>query len=541
METFGVWGLLPPILTITLAFVTKDVIVSLFLGIFSGALIVAGGNPFAAMINLIDLLAGSLNDGWNIRIFLFCALLGGLVGMLSRTGSARAFGRWAAEKLHTQKSSLLMAWFCGIIIFIDDYFNSLAVGTVMRPITDKNKIPRAELAYILDSTAAPVCILAPVSSWVVTVMSIVKGSEGFDKLGISELSFFIRSIPYNIYAILTLIMVLTIIFTRRNFGPMKESVEYAEKTGKLYNEEYGPAPGEVEILGDENALKARSFDMLFPIILLIIASVFMFPMTTWMQARDGKDILTIAQASASMTLGQAFNNTDASYALFYAVVITLVITYIYYLCRKLFTLKTASDAIIEGIKSMVPALIILTMAWTIGTIIKSSPEDGGLALGKWLSQVVVSGGFPISMVPIIAVALSALIAFSTGTSWGTFAIMIPIVMPISIGLAEAKGMNYDQMLNATLICVGAVLSGAVFGDHASPISDTTILSSTGAGCPHLEHVKTQMPYAVTVIVCAAFGYLLGGITESDIVTWLASLGLFACAMVFLPKFTSRKQ
>ncbi|MFA6890818.1 MAG: Na+/H+ antiporter NhaC family protein, partial [Sphaerochaetaceae bacterium] len=188
METFGAWGLLPPILTITLAFVTKDVIVSLFLGIFSGALIVAGGNPFAAVVNLTDLLAGSLNDGWNIRIFLFCALLGGLVGMLSRTGSARAFGRWAAKKLHSKRSSLLMAWFFGIIIFIDDYFNSLAVGTVMRPITDKNKVPRAELAYILDSTAAPVCILAPVSSWVVTVMSIVKGSDGFEKLGVSELT-----------------------------------------------------------------------------------------------------------------------------------------------------------------------------------------------------------------------------------------------------------------------------------------------------------------------------------------------------------------
>lgn len=541
METFGAWGLLPPILTITLAFVTKDVIVSLFLGIFSGALIVAGGNPFAAVVNLTDLLAGSLNDGWNIRIFLFCALLGGLVGMLSRTGSARAFGRWAAKKLHSKRSSLLMAWFFGIIIFIDDYFNSLAVGTVMRPITDKNKVPRAELAYILDSTAAPVCILAPVSSWVVTVMSIVKGSDGFEKLGVSELTFFIKSIPYNIYAILTLIMVLTIILTGRNYGPMKRSVAYAKKTGKLYNDEYGPAPGEVDVVGDEAALNARPFDMLFPIILLIIMAVLLFPMTTWMQARDGVRIMTIAQAKASMTLGEAFNNTDASYALFYAVVVTLAVTYVYYLARGLFTLKSASDAIIEGIKSMVPALIILTMAWTIGTIIKSSPEDGGLALGKWLAEVVVGGGFPLSLVPVIAVVLSALIAFSTGTSWGTFAIVIPLVMPISIGLAEAKGMDYAHMLNATLICVGAVLSGAVFGDHASPISDTTILSSTGAGCPHLEHVKTQMPYAFTVVVCAAIGFLFGGITESDAVTWLATLTAFVLAMVFLPKISSSKE
>lgn len=539
MESFGIWGLLPPILTITLAFVTKDVIVSLFLGIFTGSLIVAGGNPFTAMINLIDMIAGSLNDGWNIRIFLFCALLGGLVGMLSRTGSASAFGEWAKKRINSGKTSLLMAWFCGLLIFIDDYFNSLAVGTVMRPITDKNKVPRAQLAYVLDSTAAPVCILVPISSWVVTVMSIVKGSEGFQTLGISEFSFFIKSVPYNIYAILTLVMVLVTSLTGRNFGPMQDSIDFAKKTGKLYNEEYGPAPGEIELEGTDKAMKARAFDMIFPIIVLIFVAVFMFPMTTWMQARDGESIKTIGDAMNSMTLGAAFNNTDASCALFYAVIITLVVTYIYYLCRKLFTLKEASDAIVEGIKSMVPALIILTMAWTIGGIIKNSPEDGGLGLASFLSKVVVGGGFPIQLVPVISVALSALIAFSTGTSWGTFAIMIPIVMPIALGLAQAKGLNPDQTLNATLICIGAVLSGAVFGDHASPISDTTILSSTGSGCPHLEHVKTQMPYAFTVVVCAAFGFLIGGLTLSDVAAWVGALGLFVLAMIFLPKWWNK--
>ena len=216
MAHFGIWGLIPPILTITLAFITKDVVVSLFLGIIVGALIVAGGNPFVAILNLTDLMADVLSDGWNIRIFLFCALLGGLVGMLSRTGSAHAFGLWARKKLHSPKTSLLLAWFCGLIIFIDDYFNSLAVGTVMRPIADKNKVSRAKLAWVLDSTAAPVCILVPISSWVITVMSIVKGSEGFDTFGITEFSFFIKAVPYNIYAILTLIMVVTIILTNRD-------------------------------------------------------------------------------------------------------------------------------------------------------------------------------------------------------------------------------------------------------------------------------------------------------------------------------------
>ncbi len=539
MASFGIWGLIPPVLTITLAFITKDVMVSLFLGIFSGALIVAGGNPLVAILNLTDMLADSLNDGWNIRIFLFCALLGGLVGMLSRTGSARAFGRWAADKLHTSKSSLLMTWFCGLLIFIDDYFNSLAVGTVMRPITDKNGVPRAQLAYILDSTAAPVCILVPISSWVITVMSIVKGSEGFSALGVSEFTFFIRSVPYNLYALLTLGMVLYIILTGRNFGPMAKSIAYAKETGKLYNEDFGPAPGEIDDGGEANSAKARPLDMLFPIIVLIVSAVTLFPMTTYLGAIDGEGIATLGASMASMSLADAFNNTDASMALFYAVIFTLVISYIYYTARKLFTIKGASEAIGDGIKSMVPALIILTMAWTIGSVIKYSPEDGGLGLASYLSEVVVGGGFPIALIPVIAFALSALISFSTGTSWGTFAIMIPIVMPIAVGLGQAMGLEGSALLNAAMISVSAVLGGSVFGDHASPISDTTILSSTGAGCPHLEHVATQIPYAITVAVCALVGFVFGGIFLSVLVAWIATLASFAVAMVVLPRVYAR--
>ncbi|MBQ5780499.1 MAG: Na+/H+ antiporter NhaC family protein, partial [Spirochaetaceae bacterium] len=228
MEHYGVWGIIPPVLTIILAFATKDVLVSLFLGILSGTLIVAQGNPFVALMNLTDIISNSLADGWNIRIFLFCGLLGGLVGLMSKTGAAGAFGKWASGKLKTTKGSQLMVFIFGLLIFIDDYFNSLTVGTVMRPISDKTKTSRAKLAYILDSTAAPVCILAPISSWVVTVMSLARGAEGFDKLGISELQFFINSIPFNIYAILTLIMVIYISVSGRDFGPMAESEKLAK-------------------------------------------------------------------------------------------------------------------------------------------------------------------------------------------------------------------------------------------------------------------------------------------------------------------------
>ena len=459
--------------------------------------------------------------------------------MLSRTGSAHAFGLWARKKLHSPKTSLLLAWFCGLIIFIDDYFNSLAVGTVMRPIADKNKVSRAKLAWVLDSTAAPVCILVPISSWVITVMSIVKGSEGFDTFGITEFSFFIKAVPYNIYAILTLIMVVTIILTNRDFGPMKRSQRLAEE-GKLFNPSFGDAPGEVEIVTSGRAGKAKVIDMLLPIIILIASALIMFPVTTYLASIDGESITTLGQAAASMTLGDAFNNTDASMALWYAVIITVVFTYVYYLCRGLFKIKEASEALINGIKSMVPALVILVMAWSIGTIIKSSPEDGGLGLAAFLSEVVVGGGFPLALVPAIVFILSALIAFATGTSWGTFAIMIPIVMPIAVGLAASKGLGDAASLNATLICVSAVLGVAVFGDHASPISDTTILSSTGAGCPHLEHVATQLPYAMTVAACSFIGFLVGGFTLSAVAAWITALICFSLAMIFLPRILKKE-
>ncbi len=534
MANFGIWGLIPPVLTIALAFITKDVVISLFLGILSGTLIVAAGNPFLALVNLSDVLAESLADGWNIRILLFCALLGGLVGLLAKTGAAQAFGRWAAKRVRTKKASMLLTWAFGLMIFIDDYFNSLAVGTVMRPITDANGVPRAKLAYILDSTAAPVCIIAPVSSWVVTVMSIVKGSEGFKELGMSEFEFFIRSIPFNLYALFALIMVVVIILTNRDFGPMASSNRYHETTGSLYNLAYGDAPGEIAEMQAETDL-AKPIDMLFPIIVLILSAVAFFPITTWyLEALDGT-YASFGEAMRSMTLSEAFANTDASFALFYSIIITLTVTYIYYFARRLFTIKTASEALKDGIGSMVPALMILTMAWSIGTIISASPDEGGLGLASFLSDTVVAGGFPLALVPMIVFALSALIAFSTGTSWGTFAIMIPITMPIIAGLANSKGMDLSGLSNAMFLGVAAVLGGSVFGDHASPISDTTILSSTGASCPHLEHVSTQMPYALFVAVVSIVGFLIGGIFLNAIAAWVASIIVFVAGMIVLPR------
>lgn len=535
MEHFGMWGIIPPVLTIALAFMTKNVIVSLFVGILSGCLIIAGGNPAAALMQLTDLLAGALADGWNIRIFLFCSLLGALVGLLSKTGAAQAFGLWMSKKLKNGRASQCATFSFGLLVFIDDYFNSLTVGTVMRPINDQNKVSRAKLAYILDSTAAPVCILAPVSSWVVTVLSIVRNSEGFAALGMSDFEFFIRAIPYNLYALTTLLMVIAIIAFQSDFGAMKKSEQLAKTSGLLWNEKvYGGISGD---LREEQTTRAKPIDMLVPIVLLIVCALAFFPIVSWINVIDGAAIISLSQAAASMSLRQAFITTDSSYALFYAIIFTLFITYIYYLARRLINLKEASEAVRDGIQSMVPALIILTMAWSIGTVIRSSPADGGLGLGRYLSELVVTSRFPLPLVPGIVFVLSAVIAFATGTSWGTFGIMIPIVMPIAVGLAQAAQLSQNAEMNAVFICISAVLGGAVFGDHASPISDTTILSSTGAGCPHLEHVATQMPYALFAATCALAGFIIGGIFMNGLSAWLAVLAVFTGGMIFLPRLS----
>ena len=539
MDSFGLWGIIPPLLTIVLAFLTKDVIVSLFLGIFSGALIVGYGNPLTAVIRLTDLIADNLADGWNIRIFLFCALLGSLVGLLTKTGAAGSFGRWASSKLKNSRGSQLLAFVFGIIIFIDDYFNSLTVGTIMRPVCDKTKVPRAKLAYILDSTAAPVCIIAPISSWVVTVMSIVRDASGFRDaagnytLGINEFQFFIRSIPYNLYALGTLLMVFLVIILKRDFGPMKASEDFAANTGKMYNEKkYGASSGNME---EDIVSRAKPFDMLFPIIVLIVTAIAFFPLTTWLSAIDGETITSFGQAVGSMSLGDAFNNTDSSKALMYAIIITVAVTYIYYLCRRLLTLPESSEAMRNGMKSMVPALIILAMAWAIGSLIKTPKSEGGLGLGYYLSTLVSNGSFPVGILPAIMFAFSALIAFSTGTSWGTFSIMIPIAMPIVTALASSRNYAEAQAVNTVLITIAAVVGGAVFGDHASPISDTTILSSTGAGVPHLEHVATQMPYAIFVAASAFISFIVGGLLMNLAACWIIMLLCMAAGIALLPK------
>ncbi|MFN3328413.1 MAG: Na+/H+ antiporter NhaC family protein, partial [Fervidobacterium pennivorans] len=442
-----------------------------------------------------------------------------------------------ASKVKSRRGTLIITWLFGIFIFIDDYFNSLTIGTVMRPVTDEQKVSRAKLAYILDSTAAPVSVLAPISSWVVTIMSIIKGSSGFEKLGVSEFTFFIMLIPINLYAILAILMVLQSIL-RKDFGPMAVSEYRALKNLGLYDEKFGQPTGEIK---EEKVIvkkNAKAIDMILPILVLVGLAVIFFPVTTYLGAIDGENIHTFQEAVKSMTLKDAFNNTDASKALFYAVIYTIVFSSIYFMIRGLLSIQKVGEAIISGIKSMVPALVILTLAWTIGSVIKLSPEEGGLGLSKFLSELVISGGFPIWALPVVVFLVASAISFSTGTSWGTFSIMIPITMPIAIALAEKSGAS---LMNTSLVAIGAAIGGAIFGDHCSPISDTTILSSTGAGCPHLEHVATQIPYAIFVMIVSAVGYLIAGIFDNPIAGLFSALIVFFIAYEIVKKIWKTKE
>lgn len=533
MEHYGLFGIIPPLLAIILALLTKEVIISLTVGILSGTLILAHGNIFTAITIFTDKVAAMTGDSWNVRILLFCALLGAFVSMLSKTGSTKAFGLWASKYLKTKKSVLIFTWFFGLIIFIDDYFNSLSVGTVMRPAFDEKKISRAKLAYILDSTAAPVCILAPISTWVVTVMSYIRDSEGFESLNMSEFIFFIKMIPYSVYPLLALAFVVLISLFFKDFGPMKRSEDDAAN-GKLFNEDlYGACPGNLETISGDSA---KWYDMVIAIVVLILVCIVMFPITTYMGLVGSDGIETLSQAFNSTTITNAFIQTDASKALFYGAVISLIIMYIYYVARRLLNVRSAGNAIMEGIKSMVPALVVLALAWTIGNVIKSSPEEGGLGLASFLSEVVKGGGFPLWLLPAIGYLLGCVIAFSTGTSWGTFAILIPIVIPIATGLANANGYSGEQLLNVLLISVGSLVSGAVFGDHCSPISDTTILSSTGSNCPLLEHVSTQLPYASLVAIASFIGVIVVGITLNPFLALLTGFVIMCIMAILAPKF-----
>ena len=469
------WALTPPVIAIALALITKEVYSSLFLGILTGAFLNAGFDLVGTLNQVFqEGLLTVLSDKWNVGILIFLIILGMMVQLMNRTGGSAAFGQWASTHIKSRAGAQLATMLLGCLIFIDDYFNCLTVGSVMRPVTDKYNISRAKLAYLIDSTAAPVCIIAPISSWAAAVSGFVKGENG--------ISIFVQSIPFNFYALLTLAMMVIIIFLGIDYGPMKTHEENALK-GDLFTT--GITEEAAETLRKGETKIGSVIDLVLPIVMLIICCVIGMIYTGGFFEDKG--------------FVDAFANSDASVGLVLGSAVALIITVAFYLVRQSLPFADCMDCLPEGFKQMVPAMLILSFAWALKAMTDS------LGAAKYVASVVESSaGNLMNFLPAIIFLIAVFLAFASGTSWGTFGILIPIVVSCF------QGVDHQMMI----ISISACMAGAVCGDHCSPISDTTIMSSAGAQCIHLNHVTTQIPYAMTVAVVSFFTYLVAGFTKS---------------------------
>ena len=475
------WALIPPLLAIVLAFVTKEVYSSLFLGVAAGALLYSGFHPWESFVNFFEIMKNSMN----LNILIFDVLLGMIIVLMAKTGGSAAYGKWAGTKIRSKKSALLATTGLGILIFVDDYFNCLTVGSVMRPVTDQYKVSRAKLAYIIDSTAAPVCIIAPISSWAAAVNSYVP-----EDAGITGFQLFLRTIPYNLYAILTLFMVIFITVTAFDFGLMKKHEDNAAK-GDLFtsgSEEFE------QISEDEVNPNGKVIDLVLPVAVLIVSAI---------------DTGFLGGATDIIT---AFSGCDAETSLIFATLITIFFMLVLYLPRKVVTFKGFMDGLAEGFKLMVPAVTILIFAWSLKGM------GDALGLADFVGHAVGDNASASVFIPVVMFAAAVFLSFSTGTSWGTFAILVPIATALFSG-----GGDIEMMV----ISVSAVLAGAVCGDHISPISDTTVMSSAGAQSNHINHVSTQMQYAAVVAAVCIVGYLIAGLIH----VWWIVLGISILLLV----------
>ena len=510
------WAFVPAIVAIVLALITKQVYVSLFLGIFVGAMMYAGGDPLEALFTLYQVMSEKV--GSNVPIIVFLVILGILVVLMQKSGGAKAYGDWAGKKIKSKSGALAATAGLGCLIFVDDYFNCLTVGSVMRPVTDKFKISRAKLAYIIDATAAPVCIIAPISSWAAAVAGELEGDG---------LTVFISTIPFNVYAILTIIMVFALCKFKFDFGKMKRNDIVAETTGDLHAGEKQNSDEAAALVSNPNG-KVRH--LLIPVIILIACCIGGMIYTGYFYNWDTGLIDTTPQSSNVI---EAFSNCDAGLSLAIGSTIALIIISVYYMIEKVVSFKEITASFTDGFKAMVPAILILTFAWSISGIMGA--KGGYLDAQAFVNNNLQNSSFPMFLFPAIFFILACGIAFATGTSWGTFGVLVPIAVAILGGSGTLAIMT-----------VSATLGGAVFGDHVSPISDTTILASAGAECNHVDHVNTQLPYASLVAVIACLAYLVGGISASlgsvvsCLIMWAAALALFVGA-VFLIKYLNGKK
>ena len=492
------FSLLPPVIAIVLALNTKEVYTSLLVGIASGALLYANGNLELALNTLFFNEDGGmitkLSDSGNVGILAFLVMLGILVALMNKAGGSAAFGRWASTHIHSRAGAQFATLLLGVMIFVDDYFNCLTVGSVMRPVTDRQKVSRAKLAYLIDSTAAPICIIAPVSSWAAAVTSSVPEGSG-----INGFTMFLRTIPYNYYAVLTVVMSLFLIFTGAEFGPMKLNEDNA-KNGDLFTTTDRPYGDDVDDGSDTNG---HVIDLLAPVLVLIAACIFGMVYTGGFF--EGVDFIT------------AFADCNASAGLVLGSSIALLFTFVFYRVRSVMTFQDFAACIPEGFKAMVSPMLILSLAWTL------SGMTGLLGAKYYVANLLGNSAAALQyLLPVIIFLVAVFLAFATGTSWGTFSILIPIV---------CHAFPDGEML---VVSIAACLSGAVCGDHCSPISDTTIMASAGAHCSHVNHVSTQLPYAITAAACSAVCYIITGLAQAVLgsrASLVTSLVLLVVAIV----------
>ncbi len=499
---YATWlSLLAPVVAIALALITKEVYSSLVIGIIVGGLIYAGGNLELTLTHVVsDGFIANLADSYNMGIIFFLVILGALVAMMNKAGGSAAFGRWATSKIKTRVGAQCATIALGILIFIDDYFNCLTVGSVMRPVTDKHNISRAKLAYIIDATAAPVCIIAPISSWAAAVAGFANAAGAENGIAL-----FIEAIPYNFYALLTILMMFFLAFTNVDYGPMAVHEKNATENGDLFTSGTKPAVESMYVNP-----KGKVCDLLFPIIVLIICCI--IGMIYSGGFFSGVDFVT------------AFSNSDASVGLALGSFVAIIIAVVYYIIRRVIPFKELMASLPTGFQAMVPAILILSCAWTL----KSMTDSLGAKI--FISQLVEGSAAGLQMLlPAIIFLIAIGLSFATGTSWGTFGILIPIVL--SVFRAGEPIM---------IVAVSACMAGAVCGDHCSPISDTTIMASAGAQCDHMNHVSTQLPYALTVAAVSAVSYVIAGIVCSWVITLPIAIVLMLITLFIIRHLTNKK-
>ena len=505
-DRFGILTLIPPLVAIVLAFITKNVVISLFLGTLSGCFMVqlSGHNVIGAIvfsfINFVELVLNSLADPWNAGIILQVLVIGGIINLVSRMGGAKAVAEALAKRAKGPRSTQVVTWLLGICVFFDDYANALIVGPIMKPVSDKMKVSRERLAFVIDATAAPIAGIAIISTWIGLEVGLI--NDGFTKIGVKADAFgvFLQTIPYRFYNILILVFVLITALTLREFGPMRKA-ELKARRGEQLLEEINLSKSDMENVEVKEGVKLSIWNAIIPIGTLIISALVSFYYSGYSTIMAGSDkaLQTIMTESpfSFQAIQQAFSNSDASVALFQSAIFASIVTIALAVCKKIFTISEAIDTWVDGMKGLIITGVILLLAWSLGAVIKE------VGTADYLVSLL-SNSLPKFLLPSVVFVLGAIISFSTGTAYGTMSILMPLAIPLAYAISPE--MNYVVMSTS------AVLTGAIFGDHCSPISDTTILSSMGAGCNHLEHVRTQMWYSLFVAgITILFGYIPVGL------------------------------